>query len=732
MRTRPRAGSRPGRATCAVVVLAGLVMACADSSADRPDADDPPAPAVSSAPPSPPTDDPLTTGVPAADAREAGDDLDEANHDDPGPTSPSISTVNESTTTSPEAPERCVEQLSVRDRAALLVWPAVYAEDWPGAIEIVRQHDVGGVLLMGQGELGPQDVAARLAELESASRHGLIIATDEEGGTVQRLRGLGTLSSQREVSDAFSAEQAADLIAAHGDTIRAAGIDMVLGPVIDVEPNVGEVPLDASRLFDGGPARVAEYGAAYLSGWERAGLFATVKHYPGHGAASGDTHITAGVTPSLADLRDFDLEPYIALADDVRRTDAAVMVGHLTVPGLTDGVPATRSPAAVSYLRDDLGYGDVLLMTDALGMAAVGVAEPEASVLAIAAGLDVVLFTMSSQTGAVIDALESAVETGRIDVAQLDAAARKVMRMLARDGHTCDVNRASSKAATVSETSSQDATAPCDAADGTLVTPSGRRITLRPARVDGAAPTLMVMHGFTGTPAGIERVADLTDEANATGLAVAYPEGTPVSPGGFGWNSGAAVFATSGIDDVTAIAEMIDAIVATGCVDPGRITLTGESNGGGMTLAALCDPSLADVFRSAVMVVPAVDRGVLDRCNRRGGGTTPLAVAVGAIDTTTPLDGGNGLLGQRDWFEEVAEWRDCTDVVRRPPLSATVDTVAGVGCDACTELFVVADGPHTWPGTRVGNAGSTPGTFDLNRRIIADASAPAAGCLSER
>jgi polyhydroxybutyrate depolymerase len=241
-----------------------------------------------------------------------------------------------------------------------------------------------------------------------------------------------------------------------------------------------------------------------------------------------------------------------------------------------------------------------------------------------------------------------------------------------------------------------------------------------------------VIHGFTGTPSGIERVADLTEVANAAGIAVAYPEGTPVEPGGFGWNTGAAVFATTDVDDVAAIADMIDTIVATGCVDRARVTVTGESNGAGMTLAAMCGPDLAGAFRSAVMVIPAIDGGVLERCDGNGASGTPLTVAIGGIDTTAPVDGGNGLLPQRAWFDQVAAWRGCADIGIPETITSLVDYVAGRGCGSCTELFTVADGPHTWPGTRFGNGGSTPGTFDLNRRIVADVLASEPGCLRDR
>jgi beta-N-acetylhexosaminidase len=335
----------------------------------------------------------------------------------------------------------CVGDLSVREQAALLVWPSVYADDWAGATATVADNDIGGVLLMSQDGLDAETIRQRLSELESASRHGLIVATDEEGGDVQRLRTVSPLASQREISSNGDPAAAEAIVSEHAAVVRALGVDMVLGPVVDVEPNVGEVPLQPSRFFVGGPDQVTQYASAYLEGWSSAGLFATLKHYPGHGAASGDTHISAGVTPSLDDLRDFDLKPYRDLAGQATGSQTAVMLGHLTVPGLTDGVPATRSAAAVDYLRDDLGYGDAMLMTDALGMAAVGIPEPEASVLALEAGIDVVLFTLTSQTPAVIDAIEQAVADDRLDASRVRDSAHKVMTMLGRDGHTCNSNR---------------------------------------------------------------------------------------------------------------------------------------------------------------------------------------------------------------------------------------------------------------------------------------------------
>lgn len=272
----------------------------------------------------------------------------------------------------------------------------------------------------------------------------------------------------------------------------------------------------------------------------------------------------------------------------------------------------------------------------------------------------------------------------------------------------------------------------CNQTNGVVMTASGRQILLRADGLSSPSPTVLVLHGYTGTPTGIERVAELTEVANAAGIAVAYPEGTPTSRGGFAWDSGAKVFATSGVDDVAALAEMIDAVVASGCVDRDRVTVTGESNGAGMTLAAVCSPELRGVFRSAVMVIPAIDDGVLARCEASDS-ALPLTVVAGRADRTAPFDGGNGLLAQETWFDTVAaSVQGCSSIALVAPLSDNVERWAGEGCGSCTELLIVGDGPHTWPGTSVGSGGLKPGTFDLNRRIVADVLAPEPGCLGSK
>jgi beta-N-acetylhexosaminidase len=328
----------------------------------------------------------------------------------------------------------CVRSWPLTERIALLVWPAVYSNQWSAAEEVVREQKVGGVVLMKPTDGFAADLAGNLDRLDAASAHGVAVAVDEEGGQVQRLAALGVLPSQQAMS-AMGPAAAGATIAPHAQVLADAGIDVILGPVVDVRPVNGDDPLGQGRLFVGGPDDVAALGAAYVAAWQSAGLLPVLKHYPGHGSASADTHDRLATTPELSALVERDLVPYQVMVG----SGAGVMVGHLDVPGLTNGEPASLSPSAVSYLRNELGWGDALVMTDALGMGAVGLSVPDAAVRSLQAGIDVVIFTSTDDAAPVIAAIERAVAAGVLSEAEIDDSATRVARLLEQRGSPCNV-----------------------------------------------------------------------------------------------------------------------------------------------------------------------------------------------------------------------------------------------------------------------------------------------------
>jgi polyhydroxybutyrate depolymerase len=300
---------------------------------------------------------------------------------------------------------------------------------------------------------------------------------------------------------------------------------------------------------------------------------------------------------------------------------------------------------------------------------------------------------------------------------------------------TAEAAAATTAAATdiFESTTTSERTSGCIARSAPLTTTNGRHVVVRASGVTRPAPTIIVMHGYTGTPEAIEKFSELTDRANARGVAVVYPEGTATPAGGFGWSTGAALFSTSGTDDVAALGEMLDAAIDTGCVDSERVIIAGESNGAGMALVAICDERMRSRFLAAVLVIPAIDDAVLTRCDRTKTMAIGVSVVAGKLDETVGFaEGRPPFLGAEQSFQTVASLvNGCPP---QTPLRFEVDDFVErfdmSGCAGCTEMFAIADGTHTWPGSSHGTGDLRPGTFALSDRLVALALDPGQRCLT--
>lgn len=338
------------------------------------------------------------------------------------------------TTTAARPVDPACEQLAalpIRDKLAQLVMVGV--RDAADARAVVTDHHVGGIFIGSWTELSLLTDGS-LAEI-TASPTGplpLAVSVDEEGGRVSRLSKLiGPSPSAKELARTRSVEQVRELAAERGRKMADLGITVDFAPVVDVvDAGTDDDTVIGDRSFGADPAKVTEYAGAYAQGLREAGLLPVLKHFPGHGHGSGDSH-TAGVvaTPPLAQLQDNDLVPYRTL---VTEAPVAVMLGHLEVPGLTED-PASLSPAAVHLLRTGTDYHgpafDGLVFTDDLSsMAAIsdhyGVAE--AVLRSLQAGVDVALWVTTDEVPAVLDHLEQAVAAGELKQQAVEASLARV------------------------------------------------------------------------------------------------------------------------------------------------------------------------------------------------------------------------------------------------------------------------------------------------------------------
>jgi poly(3-hydroxybutyrate) depolymerase len=241
---------------------------------------------------------------------------------------------------------------------------------------------------------------------------------------------------------------------------------------------------------------------------------------------------------------------------------------------------------------------------------------------------------------------------------------------------------------------------------------AGRSVLLRVPVTTQPVPVIVAIHGYKGTPEGIEYYSEITQRIGDAGTIVVYPPGTPLDLG-FGWNSGASRFATNDVDDVAYLAAILDEILQMPCADPDRVTVLGESNGGGMALRAVCDQRISGRVNALVLVNPAIDENVLATCGGSVGNVTVLATA-GLQDTVVGYNGEREpFLAVETWFRRVSEvLGGCVGTAfDQTAYSDIVDRIAGTDCATCVVLFTVGDGPHTWPGSFEGVGGKTPGSF---------------------
>jgi len=308
-------------------------------------------------------------------------------------------------------------------------FPGKHAPRW---VLAALERGLAGVTIFGPNIAGPEQLAGLTAQLRSAG--GLpLVAIDEEGGDVTRIAHL--TGSPYPGNAALGAVDDVHLtVAVHqalGQDLAALGINVNLAPSVDVN-TAADNPVIGIRSFGSDPDLVARHAAAAVRGLQAAGIAACAKHFPGHGSTSADSHHgIVTVQASLDLLRRRDLPPFTAaIAAGVR----GVMPGHLRVPELTGDAPATLSAAALNgLLRGELGFTGVII-SDALEMRAVSdlYGIPEAAVLAVAAGTDLLCFGRDAAEDsylAVRRALSEAVASGRLPAERLTEAQQNVARL---------------------------------------------------------------------------------------------------------------------------------------------------------------------------------------------------------------------------------------------------------------------------------------------------------------
>jgi beta-N-acetylhexosaminidase len=286
----------------------------------------------------------------------------------------------------------------------------------------IRAGQIGGVVLYSNN-IGTAGPGALVAQLQAAATAGgqpqLLIAVDQEGGTVKRLSGAPTLAAPRMTSVTVARSQGL----ATALNLKRNGIDVDLAPVLDV----GHGGFITPRTFGTNAADVADRATAFAQGLAQGGALATGKHFPGLGYAPVNTDNGASIVSASRAALLTDLLPY-------QRAIAAglpiVMVSTAVYPRLGAEIPAACARRIVGgLLRGQLGFQG-LVITDDLNTPGIQhyFSTPDAAVRAIGAGVDMVIATGASGT-AVYSALATAVRSGQLPASVVAAAYARVLAL---------------------------------------------------------------------------------------------------------------------------------------------------------------------------------------------------------------------------------------------------------------------------------------------------------------
>jgi beta-N-acetylhexosaminidase len=338
--------------------------------------------------------------------------------------------------------------LSLREKAAQMVWPTVYGDysptDSPQS-ELVRrlidEEKVGG-FTVSVGS--PVEIAVKLDAMQRASRVPLLFGADFEFGAGYRARGGWFLPNAIDLGGAvvFPPQMA---LGATADTAlayqqgrvtaiegRALGVHVAYAPILDVNNNPAN-PVINTRSYGENPALAARLGAAFVRGLQEHGMIATGKHFPGHGDTEVNSHLAlpvVGVT--RARLDSVELVPFRA---SVAAGVGAMMTFHGAMPALdSTGAPGTLSRRVLGdLLRGELAFEGVVI-SDAMDMRGVldKYGAVEAAIRAVEAGADVLIQPVDVRQ--TIDAIVQGVSSGRYDEARINASVRRLLDAKRRVG----------------------------------------------------------------------------------------------------------------------------------------------------------------------------------------------------------------------------------------------------------------------------------------------------------
>lgn len=343
-----------------------------------------------------------------------------------------------------------VDNVSLENKIGQMLMVGFFGTEAPPHSKIcqnIKTYNLGGVILFDANPVdkskaknisSKEQLKKLTEELQACSTNkDLLIAVDQEGGRVQRLKSKygfhGNFPKASEVGT-YTIEDARATYINMSNELKSVGVNFNLAPVVDLSLNPKNVVINKlGRSYGTEPVKVSEYASVFLDTMQTNGIYTSLKHFPGHGSSLGDTH--EGFVDVTKEWKEIELHPYQIMID--KGDIDSIMVAHVFNEKLDKIYPASLSSNTITHLlRNKMGY-DGVVITDDLQMGAISsrYGLKNTLKLSINAGVDILLFgnqlnpNQTVSTKQLIETISQLVQKKEIDIAKIDSAFLRIKRL---------------------------------------------------------------------------------------------------------------------------------------------------------------------------------------------------------------------------------------------------------------------------------------------------------------
>ena len=323
-----------------------------------------------------------------------------------------------------------INDLSLEEKIGQMCMVSINSDNIDILYRLIMEYKIGGIILYKKNYSSYEemlDVIKKLKVANSNNKVPLFISIDQEGGRVNRMpleinniRNIYDLSS---LGDIKIIRKSADVTSR---MLVDSGINMCFGPVFDIYNGSNNNVL-YRRCFSTDVDKVSEYGTCYMRQMQHNNLISVIKHFPGHGSSSRDSHF---LIPYIKDYKEILDKHIIPFENAIKNGCDAIMVGHLVIKNITDGLPASISRSFISkYLRERYNF-DGLVITDDIKMSAVNLLYKFSSFeKAFCSGSDIILFKYNNGDEKQINRIVDKVRNGSIDIEDINSSVERIIKV---------------------------------------------------------------------------------------------------------------------------------------------------------------------------------------------------------------------------------------------------------------------------------------------------------------